>query len=604
MVHGMKHLLPITSLPTVLTVHDMMPMTSPGQFGIVKRTLLASQYLRSIREANALVPNSQATARLLASIEPEAIPRIRVAPLGVASTLAEAIPRRPAAILDGPFALVVGDLSPRKNLRLLLDIWSEVHARSDGLRLVVVGPEGWRSRKVRRRLERLSASNEVVWARYLTDGELRWGYENARMVLIPSLEEGFGLPVVEAMTLGSPVIASTDPALVEAGTGIPEHVSATDPGAWIDAILRTLERSEPVPHFDPPSWDACRGGNRRGLPIRGPSRTPTVERVMSETAVELSVIVATRNRAGLLDGCLSHLAVQDLDRRRYEVIVVDNGSHDATPTVVERWKLRSSVFRSVHEPNVGLSNARNAGIAAAKGEIVAFVDDDAGPYPDWSSAVLRSYQSEPDVAAVGGPVELVFETGRPAWLTPALETWFSGVDLGEARLVQPGPVLAGSNMSIRADWLAALGGFSPRLGRTANSLLSNDETDLLERLADGGGLVVYEPTARVRHFVQPDRLSLRWLLARTLAQGRSDVIQDRQHDVARRQAGRDGSAALRRGLGTGWRADVTRRRHGEPGPTVWVESLARRSSDLSYAFWSLSVVFARASGRSSPTIPG
>ena len=120
------------------------------------------------------------------------------------------------------FALVVGDPSPRKNLGMLLDIWEDVaHVRS-GLVLR------------RRRSRRVAQPRHPAPARCLArlrapwcgsvgcpDGQLRWAYEHAtKTALVPSREEGFGLPVVEALTLGAPVIASTDPAALRSA-GLP-----------------------------------------------------------------------------------------------------------------------------------------------------------------------------------------------------------------------------------------------------------------------------------------------------------------------------------------------------------------------------------------------
>ena len=257
-VHGMKHLIPRTDLPTVLTVHDLMPITLPEQFGPVKRWLLPRQYLASMRSADVLVCDSQATADRLEAIDQHLSPKVVVAHLGVAPHLRTVRAQRPAAAPAGSFALVVGDLSPRKNLGFLLDLWPEVERRTEGLRLLAVGPEGWRSKGTRARLDGLAAGGHVVWAAHVSDGELRWCYENAAVVLMPALEEGFGLPVIEALALGAPVIASTDAALVEAGAGRSRHIDVSDASAWIDAIAAVaLERPAPVDDLELTTWDSC-----------------------------------------------------------------------------------------------------------------------------------------------------------------------------------------------------------------------------------------------------------------------------------------------------------------------------------------------------------
>lgn len=257
-VHGMKHLVPKTRLPTALTVHDVMAITWPQQFGLVKRTLLPRQYRNSLRAADVLISDSNATAARLEVLDPKFSPKTVVAALGVAPQLITVESARPSVVPEGPFALVVGDLSPRKNLMLILDIWEEVAARTGGLRLVAVGPEGWRSKPTRSRLGELAGSGLVTWASHVSDRELRWCYDNAEVVLMPTIEEGFGLPMVEALALGAPVVASTDPALMEVARGMARHVDVSFPDAWIEAIVEAWEAGRiAVSKFELPTWDAC-----------------------------------------------------------------------------------------------------------------------------------------------------------------------------------------------------------------------------------------------------------------------------------------------------------------------------------------------------------
>ena len=257
-VHGMKHLVPKTRLPTVLTVHDVMAITWPQQFGLVKRMLLPRQYRDSLRAADLLLSDSNATAARLAALDPNFSSKTVVAGLGVAPHLLTVESARPSVVPEGPFALVVGDLSPRKNLMLLLDIWEEVAARTGGLRLVAVGPEGWRSKPTRSRIGDLAGSGVVTWAAHVSDRELRWCYENAAVVLMPTIEEGFGLPVVEALAFGAPVVASTDLALIEAAAGMARHVDVSFPDAWIKAIVEACEAGRTsLSGFQLPTWDMC-----------------------------------------------------------------------------------------------------------------------------------------------------------------------------------------------------------------------------------------------------------------------------------------------------------------------------------------------------------
>lgn len=242
--------------------------------------------------------------------------------------------------------------------------------------------------------------------------------------------------------------------------------------------------------------------------------------------VGASIVVCTRNRADRLVRCLASLGDQVVPGDpELEVVVVDNGSIDGTAAVARRWCRGDPDRRHlVHEPVPGLSRARNRGAAHARGDVVLFIDDDAEAPSGWAAAHLAAYRRDTAVVGVGGPVVLRWPDGRPGWLAPRLEHWFSALDHGDAPVAFPpphGPY--GTNMSLRRDALEAAGGFDDRLGRRGRSLLSSEEADLFERVWAAGGAVAYEPAALVLHSVTRDRLSRRWVLRRGWAQGRSNA---------------------------------------------------------------------------------
>jgi glycosyltransferase involved in cell wall biosynthesis len=239
-----------------------------------------------------------------------------------------------------------------------------------------------------------------------------------------------------------------------------------------------------------------------------------------------SIIVCTRDRAPRLGGCLDHLARQIVPvATDVEVVVVDNGSSDGTADVLRAWCARDpGRRRAVTEPVAGLSRARNRGVAAARGDVVLFIDDDADAPRGWVAAHLAAYERDPAVVAVGGPVALRWPDGRPPWLGPRLEHWFSALDHGDRAVDFPrphGPY--GTNMSVRRAALEAVGGFDHRLGRRGRSLVSSEEADLFDRLWAADGRIAYEPAALVLHAVGRERLRRRWVLRRGWAQGRSNA---------------------------------------------------------------------------------
>ena len=244
LVHGTKHVLPRTRLARVLTAHDVTLLSDPRQFPVAKRMLMPTVYRWSLRRADVVITVSETTRRRLRAADGRIRADIVVAPNGTSTAVTEAVPSPVEALEGTAFALVVGDLSPRKNVDLLLELWPEIAAATNVV-LVVVGPDGWRSAATERRLAELVAAQCAVRLGHVDDAELRWCYEHTRVLLYPSLEEGFGLPVVEALALGTPVIASTDAAVVEAGRGVPIHLDPHDRAAWRSAIIEVASSAGP-----------------------------------------------------------------------------------------------------------------------------------------------------------------------------------------------------------------------------------------------------------------------------------------------------------------------------------------------------------------------
>lgn len=234
--------------------------------------------------------------------------------------------------------------------------------------------------------------------------------------------------------------------------------------------------------------------------------------------MNVSVVVCTLNRAALLPRLLQRLR-PELGQDD-EVIVVDNGSTDDTGEVVARAAAGSPklAIRYVAEPEQGLSHARNCGILEAKGEIVAFLDDDALPQPGWLAAHRRHYEQDARVGAVGGPIELLFEAERPSWLTGSFEQLLGRYDLGgEAKVyggLEGSHTPSGGNMSFRRSALAEVGPFDVELGRSGDDFLAGEEYDLAHRLFRAGWQAVYEPAAAARHLVPAERLRIRFFRQR------------------------------------------------------------------------------------------
>ncbi|WP_265442450.1 glycosyltransferase family 2 protein [Flexivirga meconopsidis] len=183
-----------------------------------------------------------------------------------------------------------------------------------------------------------------------------------------------------------------------------------------------------------------------------------------------------------------------------------------------------------NERRRGLSGARNTAIAAASGQVVAFLDDDAVAAPDWLESLLVHY-SDPSVMGVGGvaqpqwpdrhtrPVTLPAAPGALGELDWVVGCSYAGLPTSVAPLRN----LMGCNMSIRAAAFETVGGFRETIGRIGRTPLGDEETELCIRVRQQlpGSEFIHEPAARVVHRMTADRLTWRYLLHRGYAEGLS-----------------------------------------------------------------------------------
>jgi glycosyltransferase involved in cell wall biosynthesis len=212
--------------PLVVTVHDLAVFRHPRAFNRWTRTYSPRLVPRVLGAATRVIAVSEFTRRELISVLRVPDDKIRVVPNGVEDEFTD---DGPAA--EGEYVLAVGTLEPRKNLARLVDA-----ARRSDVELRVVGARGWGGVDV--------GGNGVRWLGEVDDAELARLYRGALCVAYPSLYEGFGIPVLEAMACGTPVVTTRGTAMEEIADGAAVLVDTSDPAEIAAGIERAASERE------------------------------------------------------------------------------------------------------------------------------------------------------------------------------------------------------------------------------------------------------------------------------------------------------------------------------------------------------------------------
>lgn len=226
-------------LRPVFFLHDLIPITHPEYCRPGEADKHHSRLTTMLFVSKGLIVNSAATGRTLedyAARRGQPVPPWIAAPLAPGS-LPPPGSKRP---LDAPYFVMLGTIEPRKNHLLLLHLWRQlVEEHGEAVpRLVVIGQRGWECEQVVDILERCETLRGfVVEHARCDDRDLATWLHHAQALLFPSFAEGFGMPLVEALSLGVPVIASDLPVFHEVAGSIPEYLDPLDGRAWKEAIL-------------------------------------------------------------------------------------------------------------------------------------------------------------------------------------------------------------------------------------------------------------------------------------------------------------------------------------------------------------------------------
>ncbi len=236
---------PRTTRPFVLTIHDLSVIRMPRSHPLPRLASIPLLLMAARRAAHVIVP-SEATAR-----EAARVLRVPASRMSVVPHAARALVRsndEPALLqrfdlTPGGYVASLATIEPRKNLARLVTAYELLARKHPGLRLVLVGDQGWRSGPLGRLIGASPVRDRIVVTGYLDDDAVASIVANAAVLAYPSLYEGYGLPVIEAMALGTPVVTSDRSSLPEVAGGAAVLVDPSRPEAIAAGIAEAIARS-------------------------------------------------------------------------------------------------------------------------------------------------------------------------------------------------------------------------------------------------------------------------------------------------------------------------------------------------------------------------
>jgi len=245
-------------------VHDLIPIEFP-EYARPNQDEDHRRRIATVTDlADAIIVTTQATADILAPklVASNRSPPVLVGSLGLDIAAHSAPPKVP---VPHPYFVCIGTIEPRKNHLLLLKLWRKMTLEQglDAPHLVIIGRRGWENENIVDMLERCpSIRGKVHEFSTLTDSEVRALIEGARALLMPSFSEGFGLPIIEALALGVPVLCSNIPPFIEVGGGVPEFFDPLDGPSWHAALIDYAAPNSPrhaaqimrLKNWAPPDW--------------------------------------------------------------------------------------------------------------------------------------------------------------------------------------------------------------------------------------------------------------------------------------------------------------------------------------------------------------
>jgi len=250
---------------------------------------------------------------------------------------------------------------------------------------------------------------------------------------------------------------------------------------------------------------------------------------------KVSAVICSYNRARFIINAVESIFAQDYDRALFEVIVVDNNSTDNTKELLETFRQQHPEynFRYYVETNQGVAWARTRCAREAKGEIVAYLDDDSTAQPGWLASIVAFFDQHPAAWSVGGKITPRFLTGIPGWYSKYFFGLVGNFDQGpRVKRLTGARYPCGANMAFRAEVFKEIGYFNTDLGRKGGGLLANEEKDIYLRILAQNHEVYYLPHVEVLHSVEANKFDRNYVRRHSMGIGGGERLRLKGQSVA------------------------------------------------------------------------
>lgn len=480
--------------PLVLTVHDLAFLKMPEQASLYANLYWQYMLRESSRRAQRIIAISEKTCEELVSywsIEKERIRLIHNALRPVFSNVE--VPVQDLQVLRqryGPrYLLHPGRIMPRKNIETLVRAFELLAPRFEDLHLVLTGGAGYGSKEVVQQIEESPYRERIHQSGWVSDQELKVLYAGASVLAFPSRHEGFGLPIVEAMTCGTPVVASPEAASMDIAGEAVLRADCSSPAPLAEAIAQILDDQElrerliqlgrkQAQSF---SIEECARATLRvyqeAIGLEQPPASSTASKALPANInadPSVSVILPVSRLE------LAAQALKSLARQRFagtiETIVVGTIADE----LARAWPVLPVTLEALSSPG----RARNLGVAHASGDILLFLDDDCIVAEDWVERNVRALQ-RPGVGVVGARI-----CGKSrAFFARCVD--YTNFGYYQQEYPVDGPV-ASASMGVWRSVFQAVGGFD-------EIMRTGEDMDFCYRVQKQGYRSFYQPEIVVLH---------------------------------------------------------------------------------------------------------